>query len=235
MKPFVPKRKPRDDDPDSGWSLTLADMMTLLLCFFVLMLTVAKVDRDKYDAMSSVMAQAMGGKAAPVREGRPLDGAVRTAVGQEQKNLFELQLELAALIGQDRDHVELKMRAEPHAVAISLGDRILFDLGKAELKPAARALLARLAGPLSGTRYALTIEGHTDNLPIQSAQFPSNWELSSARASAVARFFIEDGFPKERIRVVGLADTRPKASNDTEEGRRKNRRVVILVRPDLEK
>ncbi|MGE4292077.1 MAG: flagellar motor protein MotB [Desulfovibrio sp.] len=230
----MPKRKPRDDDPDSGWSLTLADMMTLLLCFFVLMLSVTKVDRDKYDAMSSVMAQAMGGKQTPAQKAQPQTGAVRGVVGREQKNLFELQLELAALIGQDREHVELKMRAEPHAVAISLGDRILFDLGRAELKPEARQLLARLAGPLSGTHYALTIEGHTDNLPIQSAQFPSNWELSSARASAVARFFIEDGFPKERIRVVGLADTRPKAPNDTENGRKKNRRVVILVRPDQE-
>lgn len=234
MKPFVPKRRTQQDDSDSGWSLTLADMMTLLLCFFVLMLSVTKVDREKYDAMSSVMAKAMGGKQAPAARPQPKSGTVRSSVDDQPKNLFELQLELAALIGADRDNVELKMRAEPHAVAISLGDRILFDLGKADLKPAARDLLRRLAGPLSGTRHALTIEGHTDNLPIQSAQFPSNWELSSARASAVARFFIEDGFPKERIRVVGLADTRPVASNNTENGRKKNRRVVILVRPDME-
>lgn len=235
MKPFIPKRPRSDQDPDSGWSLTLADMMTLLLCFFVLMLSVTKVDREKYDAMSSVMAQAMGGKNVPTPRAVTESGAVRSDVGAEPKNLFELQLELAALIGEDRDHVDLKMRAEPHAVAISLGDRILFDLGKADLRPEARTLLARLAKPLSGTNYALTIEGHTDNLPIQSAQFPSNWELSSARASAVARFFIEDGFPKERIRVVGLADTKPVAKNNTDNGRRKNRRVVILVRPDMEK
>ncbi len=230
MKPTFRKHHPPIDD--SGWALTLADMMTLLLCFFVLLITVAQVDKGKYDAMSAIMAEAMGGKDAPSKKAVSGNGANTGAVAPAATNLFELQLELAALISEDRDAVDLKMRADPHAVSISLGDRILFDLGQAKLKPKARVLLGKLAGPLTRTDYSLIIEGHTDNLPIHSTQFPSNWELSSARASAVARFFIEKNFPKERIQVLGLADTRPIATNDTDKGRRKNRRVVILVKPD---
>ncbi|MEF2144140.1 MAG: flagellar motor protein MotB [Desulfovibrionaceae bacterium] len=230
MKPFVPKRRIPESDSDSGWSLTLADMMTLLLCFFVLMLSMASLDRDKYEAMSSVMAEAMGGKAAP--SAKAVSPETGEPVRAEPGNLFELQLELAALIGEDRDSVDLKMRPDPHSVAISLGDNILFDLGRADLRAGARDLLGRLAGPLARAGHRLTIEGHTDDLPIQSSQFPSNWELSSARASAVARFFIEHGFPKDLIRVVGRADTEPIAGNDTEQGGSRNRRVVILVRPE---
>lgn len=227
-------RKRRVETDDNGWALTLADMMTLLLCFFVLLLTVTQVDKDKYEAMSSVMAEAMGGKEAPSAKVKidQEDGAISSQVSPESTNLFELQLELSSLIGKDRDAVDMKMRSEPHAVAISLGDRILFDLGKADLKPAARELLGKLSGPLTRTDYALIIEGHSDNLPMHSGQFPSNWELSSARASAVARFFIGKGFVKDRVQVMGLADTRPIAENTSEIGRGKNRRVVILVKPD---
>jgi chemotaxis protein MotB len=232
IPPLIRKRRAQEDD--NGWALTLADMMTLLLCFFVLLLTVTHVDKDKYEAMSSVMAEAMGGKDAP--SNKAATGTQKNTntpqAAQESTNLFELQLELAALIGKDRDAVDLKMRSQPHAVAISLGDRILFDLGKADLKPRAKELLGKLAGPLTRTPYALLIEGHSDNLPIHSSQFPSNWELSSARASAVARFFIDRGFPKNRVEVLGLADTRPIANNASEQGRSRNRRVVILVQPD---
>ncbi|MBU1611161.1 MAG: flagellar motor protein MotB [Proteobacteria bacterium] len=230
MNQFKKKRHP--DHDESGWALTLADMMTLLLCFFVLLMTVTQVDKEKYDAMSSVMAEAMGGKNAPKTKVTQEDGAIVAEVDATTTNLFELQLELSTLIGEDRDAVDMKMRADPHAVAISLGDKILFDLARADLKPKARDLLGRLAGPLTKTDYSLIIEGHTDNLPIRSSQFPSNWELSSARASAVARFFIDQGFPKDRIQVLGLADTRPIADNNKDSGRSKNRRVVILVKPD---
>ncbi|MGE4505217.1 MAG: flagellar motor protein MotB [Desulfovibrionaceae bacterium] len=235
MRPQAPFTRKRPETDDSGWSLTFADMMTLLLCFFVLLVTVARVDESKYETMSSVMARAMGGDAAARKapaSPEPQPGAVTAPVRPESMNLFELQLELASLVGEARGEVDLKMRSDPHAVAISLGEAILFDLGRAELKPGARQLLARLAGPLAGADYDLLIEGHTDDLPIHSAQFPSNWELSSARASAVARLFIERGVDKSRITVMGMADTDSVAKNATDQGRAKNRRVVVLVKPD---
>jgi len=227
---FIPKRKPRPQN--DGWSLTLADMMTLLLCFFVLIVSISKVDTHRYEAMSDIMAEAMKGKAAPSK--RTAEQA-KMQVDQKSKNLFELQLELAKLIGKESKAVNLKLR--PDAVAINLKGGVFFKLGSAELTSDALRILDKLAKPLTDAHYKLTIEGHSDNLPIKSTQFPSNWELSSARASSVARYFIAQDFPKDDIRVMGLADTQPlapnmnKAGNSIPENQSKNRRVVILVRP----
>ncbi|QJB55898.1 OmpA family protein [Pseudodesulfovibrio sp. zrk46] len=228
--PFIPRRKqpPQHD----GWSLTLADMMTLLLCFFVIIVSISKVDTNRYEAMSDILAEAMKGKAAPSK--RTAEQSLMK-VNQKEKNLFELQLELAKLVGRESKAVNLKMR--PDAVAINLKGGVFFKLGSAELTSDALRILDKLARPLSEANYKLTIEGHSDNLPIKSTQFPSNWELSSARASSVARYFIAQGLPKDNIRVMGLADTQPLAPNvdkagvSIPENQSKNRRVVILVRP----
>lgn len=227
---LIPRKKPRP--PENGWSLTLADMMTLLLCFFVLLVTVSKVDPHRFEAMSDVMAEAMKGKAAPSKRAPEQAMAPQE---KKQKNLFELQLDLAKLIGPQSKAVNLKLR--PDAVAVNLKGGVFFQLGSANLTSEALTLLDKLAAPLTQANYKLTIEGHSDNLPIKSGQFPSNWELSSARASSVARYFIAQGFPKEQIQVMGLADTRPLAPNTDKGGKSipenqsKNRRVVILVRP----
>jgi len=227
---FIPRKKPRPADP--GWRLTLADMMTLLLCFFVLIVSVSKVDPNRYEAMSGILAEAMKGKAAPSK--RTAEQAL-TPVDKKSKNLFELQLDLAKLIGKESKAVNLKLR--PDAVAINLKGGVFFKLGSADLTSEALRILDKIAKPLTDAHYKLTIEGHSDNLPIHSAQFPSNWELSSARASSVARYFIAQNFPKDDIQVMGLADTRPLAPNENKKGKSipanqsKNRRVVILVRP----
>ncbi|BCS88607.1 OmpA/MotB family protein [Pseudodesulfovibrio sediminis] len=227
---FIPKRK--TPAPDGGWQLTLADMMTLILCFFVIMLAVSKIDPNRYEAVSDIMAEAMKGKAAPSKRASE---PVQAVVEKKQKNLFELQLELAKLIGRESEAVRLKLR--PDAVAINLQGGVFFKLGSADLTVEAVTILDKLAKPLTDAHYKLTIEGHSDNLAIKSAQFPSNWELSSARASSVARFFIAQGFPKGDIRVMGLADTEPlapntdKAGNNIPTNQAKNRRVIILVRP----
>jgi chemotaxis protein MotB len=227
---FISGKKPRPID--GNWQLTLADMMTLLLCFFVIMLSVSKVDPNQYEAMSGIMAEAMMGKNAPSKN---IVEQAQTLVDKKSKNLFELQLELAKLIGKESRAVNLRLR--PDAVAINLKGGVFFKLGSAELTGEALRILGKIVPPLNETHYNMTIEGHSDNLPIKSAQFPSNWELSSARASSVARYFIANGFPRNEIKVVGLADTHPLAANQDKNGKfipinqSKNRRVVILVRP----
>ena len=185
-----------------------------------------------YEAMSDILAEAMMGKNAPSK--RTAEQA-QTPADRKSKNLFALQLELAKLIGRKSRAVNLKLR--PDAVAINLKGSVFFKLGSAELTGEALRILDKLASPLTDAHYKLTIEGHSDNLPIKSAQFPSNWELSSARASSVARYFIAQDFPKDAIQVMGLADTRPLSPNQDKQGKSipanqsKNRRVVILVRP----
>jgi len=126
-----------------------------------------------------------------------------------------------------QQHVELLNRAG--AVSIEISDNILFGLASAALSPEGRQLLNELAVVLGTLPYELSVEGHTDNVPISSSRFPSNWELSSARAAMATRALIEQGIAADRLRAVGYGDTRPLMDNLTSEGRAKNRRVSFVL------
>ena len=121
-------------------------------------------------------------------------------------------------------------------VVIHFTDRVLFDLGKAELKPEAKEVLQLVAQELKAWPNHIRVEGHTDNLPIRTAPYPSNWELSTARATEVLRYLIDvGGLAPERMSAAGYGEYRPIAPNDSEEGRAKNRRVdIVLLRSGLE-
>lgn len=238
-EPFQLKKKAPQGE-EGGWALTLADMMTLLLCFFVLLLAIADVDKQKYKDVSDSLAAAMGVPVPP--KGSSLEYAppsARMKINREQRNLFDLQLEMAHLVGRESDAIEIRMR--PDSVALNLRGAVFFHLGAADLTPRAKEVLGKIAPTLVKTPYEVIIEGHSDNLPIHSVQFPSNWELSSARASAVARFLIASGFSKSRIKVMGMADTRPllpnvdSLGNPIPENQQKNRRVTLLIYPPLKK
>ncbi len=126
-----------------------------------------------------------------------------------------------------RDRIEV--RSQGNGFNVEISDSILFEPASAALSLAGSALLETLAETLREQPYPLAIEGHTDKLPIKTAQFPSNWELSAARASAVARHLIKRGMSAERIRTIGYASTRPRAQNRTPEGRSRNRRVTLVL------
>lgn len=121
--------------------------------------------------------------------------------------------------------------------AVTLKGAVLFDRASADLRPASIPYLDSIAASLTQTPYSVTVEGHTDNLPIQSFVYPSNWELSAARAARVARYLIDRGVAPSRLRIAGFADTRPVAPNDTAQGQplpenqARNRRVVVLINP----
>jgi chemotaxis protein MotB len=114
-------------------------------------------------------------------------------------------------------------------VELEINASALFNQGEADIQPEAKKTLADAAKVLVDNEYAIEVEGHTDNAPISTSRFPSNWELSSARASSVVRLFIEQGVGAKRLRAVGSADNRPVLPNDTSEGRARNRRVTITV------
>ncbi|GAB4211100.1 MAG: OmpA family protein [Sandaracinaceae bacterium] len=129
----------------------------------------------------------------------------------------------------------LRVRVVRGRMVVELPDNVLFDSGAAELKPEGQATLIEVVGILrtiEGRHFQ--VAGHTDNVPIRSRRFPSNWELSSARAVTVTRFMIEQGMPPDRIAAVGYADTQPVDTNDTEEGRARNRRIEIALMPNLD-
>jgi chemotaxis protein MotB len=114
-------------------------------------------------------------------------------------------------------------------VEIEINASALFNQGEADIQPEAKKTLADAAKVLVDNEYAIEVEGHTDNLPISTAKFPSNWELSSARASSVVRLFIDQGVVAKRLKAVGSADNQPVVPNDSPEGRARNRRVTITV------
>jgi chemotaxis protein MotB len=281
-------RKRRQEEDDL-WPISLADMMTLLLCFFLLIVAVSHVDLARYERVADSMQKALTPdapsatakprpaaptqppkpKPAPVqaesdnvrskvsrtvlaREPRPAldeekkqseekkietpaEKADAERTGPKRKTLQDIRQELAGKLSRNVEEVELVPRDD--GVAISLRGAAFFDSASAEIKASGLPLLREIAATLAGTPYKVTVEGHTDNLPIESWLYPSNWELSSARASRVTRLLIDQGVPKDRMRVEGLADTQPISPNADASGRplpenqAKNRRVVILVSP----
>ena len=231
MDPIVRFR--RTDERDSGaWELSFADMMTLILCFFILVVTVSEVDSTQYDKVAESLGDAMGRKVAPEPKPQP---EVPSEWRQKLKTLAEVRDEIKGRIQSVPDAASLEMR--PDSVAVNLRGAVFFDLGSAELTSTAQDILARITPPLLDIPYRITVEGHTDNIPIRSDRYPSNWELSSARASAVTRYLIDQGFPEHQIQVKGLADTRPMVANTDQWGdaipanQAQNRRIVILVEP----
>lgn len=114
-------------------------------------------------------------------------------------------------------------------ITVEINASLLFAPGEAVLGEAAVAALRAVAGVIAQASFPVTIEGHTDNIPISTFRFPSNWELSAVRASSVVRLFVESGVAPERLTAAGYADQRPVADNATEEGRSRNRRVAILI------
>lgn len=133
------------------------------------------------------------------------------------------------------DAGRLRVRIFRNRMVVELPDNVLFDSGDAELKAQGQATLAEVAQVLRSIEgRQFQVAGHTDNVPIRSRRFPSNWELSTARAVSVARYLIDQGIPSERISAAGYAETQPVDTNDTDEGRAHNRRIEIQLVPNLD-
>jgi len=205
------------------WPLSMADMMTNLLCFFVLLVSIANFDESKFQAISDAMNEAMGGE-----DKSALFSESEQAAYELKQTIQLIMQDLNVLFEGDRD-VNLEYRK--NSVAINIKGQGFFKPGQAVFTKRAYDVLERVRGVMEGIPFPVTIEGHTDNMPITSKLYPSNWELSGARAAAVAKYFIERGLDKNSVRVVGRAATVPIASNKTPAGRAVNRRIVILVAP----
>ncbi len=239
MRASTIKRKP----PDEGepWQISFADMMTLIMCFFVIVAAISTVDAERFAEVSSQLQSQMtrtkpGQKAEP-EPAPPADAAsYEKAAREEKKPLNVVYEKLAGKLAAESYGVSLERR--PNSVAVNMRGSVLFDLGTADLTPKAKSILTEVGEVLWGLPCRYVIEGHSDNIPIHNDRYPSNWELSAARASSVARFLMERGFPTERFTVVGRADTQPMVPNLDPAGQAiprnqlLNRRVMILVEPE---
>lgn len=214
-------------------------MVTLLLCMFVLLFSMATLDARKFREVVISMRSALGvlpGARVP-HEGPSLEAEIL-----RQQLMREEEIAMTTLLERLEDYIreqgleaDLKVTRETPGIVIRFADTVLFDLGRDELKPEARSLLERMAAFLGGEEYHVRVEGHTDNLPIRTERFPSNWELSTARATRVVRFLAETkAMDPTRLSAVGFGEFRPLVPNTSEANRALNRRVdLVILRPSL--
>jgi chemotaxis protein MotB len=243
-------RRPRRQDPDNNdrWLISYADFITLLFALFVVLYAMSKVDEGKYKAFSSSLNFAFGsvfiGKKGVGDPSQPLPNEqellLKTLVDKRNARLAEQQRKqneaMQAMVSNLNQVMAPLLKNEmvnvtqtPRGVVVDINASALFEQGEAALQRTATRTLAAVAKVLEPGTQAIEVEGHTDDIPIFTPQFPSNWELSAARASSVVRLFIEQGVTPERLRAVGMASYRPISSNETPEGRTRNRRVTITI------
>ncbi|MBU6505852.1 MAG: flagellar motor protein MotD [Betaproteobacteria bacterium] len=236
-----PKRADRDNN--DRWLVSYADFITLLFAFFVVMYAISSVNEGKYKVLSTSINSAFSRMALPIEadtRNMDQDELLKNLVDRRNARIAKQQLKqqeymknllddlnrvLAPLVSKGQVSVIQSGRG----IVLDLNVRALFHEGDATLQPNAVKTLSEVAQVLKPGDLAIQVEGHTDNVPINTAQYPSNWELSSARASSVVRLFIKEGVDSKRLTAAGVADNQPLVANDTPEHRAKNRRVTVTI------
>lgn len=229
---MIRKVRPNPDKENlERWLLTYADLITLLLAFFVVLYSISKVDSGKYSEVASALQSALRGHGPTIL---PADMVgMDKELGDAWAAIGDLRI-LQGLIRTRLDEIGLSAtisaNMDQRGLVIRVSESAFFDVGSADLRPEAYKALDMISDLLMNIPNHIRIEGHTDNLPISNSRFPSNWELSVNRATVCVRYLIEKhNFRPERISALGYGEYRPVASNDTAEGRKSNRRVDIIV------
>lgn len=234
------------------WLVSYADFITLLFGFFVVMYAFAKADTKKHHQVELAIGQAfqtMGMSPADVQTSGAQTGGPQTnrqlpeAVVREQlllptevrDDLARIQRNLTHSLAPELQNRSISIQMTRDSLVISLREAGFFTSGSAAPKPETVPVLCQIAASLANSSYNLRVEGHTDNVPIHNAEFDSNWELSTARATRIARLFLAlNAVPADRLSAAGYAEFHPVASNATAEGRAQNRRVDIVVMPQTQ-
>lgn len=232
------------------WLISYADFITLLFATFTALYALSKADANKAKAVADGLREAFGTGGAQVVHmealevtGIPSDQSrLPTGEGNQNKpatqqagkqEFEEIKKEVEDYLMTKGLYDKVGVDRQERGLVISLKDGGVFESGQADVKPEADKILAELAKKILSFRNPVRIEGHTDNVPISSRTFPTNWELSSARATNVVRVLTDRfGVPAAKISATGYGDSRPKTSNDTPAGRARNRRVDIVILSD---
>lgn len=215
------------------WLLTYADLITLLLAFFIMLYSLSKSDAQKYHEIASHLKAIFSGGTG-ILEAGAIEGSGAIQIPDFTQRRAEIARKLyeqmaQALEGTDREKT-FSVTSDERGITVRILDRAFFDEGKADLKDRAKRMLDNIAPILSSLNNHIRIEGHTDNVPISTPEFRSNWELSVRRATEVIRYLIErHGIPPDRLSASGYSEYRPIASNETPEGRALNRRIEIII------
>ena len=271
------RKKHEEHGNHEAWAIPYADLMTLLLAFFVVMYAISSLNEGKYRVMADALTAAFGGAprtinpvqvgnhqlqgadhdrpspiksgakqgpsapspapnptllpalASHMRTGQPMDVTSTEAVRRARRQLGEIAAQLEQALASLVEAKLITVKRSDLWLEVEINSDILFDTGSASLDLSARGVLAKLAAVLHDTPNPVRVEGYTDNQPINTVMFPSNWELSAARAASVVHLFASQGVAQERLAMVGYGEFRPRADNATQEGRNRNRRVVLIV------
>ncbi len=228
------------------WLVSYADFITLLFAFFVVMYSISQINEGKYRVLSDALVKAfqpdghrpvanrteLQGKtrgdaniALPIK--RPVDAGRRQIEARMKSIADDIRKVLEPLVKEG----QVRVTESARGIAVEINASVLFAPGQAELADASIRSLDAVAAVLAGVGNALEIEGHTDNTPISTVMFPSNWELSAARASRVVRLFAQAGVAPERMIAVGYGEYRSIDTNETPEGKARNRRVTVMILP----
>ena len=245
------RRKLEEPENHERWLVSYADFITLLFAFFVVMYSISSINEGKYKMVSQAL---LGVFNDPARSVRPIP------VGDEQplsvkpaEPLVKDSEQLDAGLGQTSSDAlqsiaddvreafgdliksdQMTVRGNELWIEIELNSSLLFDSGDAMPSDMAFAIIEKVAAILKPFANPVHVEGFTDNRPIRTSQFPTNWELSSARAASIVRLLAMDGVDPGRMASVGYGEYQPVSSNDTAEGRARNRRVVLVISRNLE-
>jgi chemotaxis protein MotB len=227
----------------AGWLTTFNDMVTLLMVFFVLMFSLSRIDTKKMADLQYALQSGFG----ILREGKQISIAVQD--GQPVKDMSHIKTQAegrrgimgpsmqqtieAALDSLDAD-IGIQVIFTEQGAHLSFEDGVLFDFGRAAISTKGYAVLDEIADVVRKMPYPIRVEGHTDNVPIHTKRFPSNWELSTARAVNVLKYFADAGrMDPRRLSAVGYGESRPLVANDSPRHRAKNRRVeIVLIKED---
>jgi chemotaxis protein MotB len=240
----VIRRKPPEDPPgDEGlppWMATFADMVTLLLCFFVLLLSFAQQSEEKFrDALGSLKGafgvrevRAVSDEMAQFNTSSEATEKMASSISHDQRLLLSVVMRVKSLL--EKMDVKLKegagVSADRDGVVFRASSSALFKPNTAELKPEAGEVLSAVVKVLKDYKLNIVVRGHTDDRPIHTPKYPSNWELSAARAAVALDYLInKGGIEINRAKAVGYADTRPEVPNDTEADRLRNQRVEFYM------
>lgn len=218
------------------WLLTYSDLITLLMALFIMLYAMSQLDQEKYQAVAAALNKAIGGGNVIIKTNMGTGDGVNVPPVDQPGTIADPKAVIDALekIGQNlyaefaRDG-RFTVYINERGLTISLAGNAFFDSGKADLRPEMFPLLDSIAEKLKGVPNDLSLEGFADSDPISTAEFPSNWHLSVARANRVRDYLEARGVAGNRMILVGYGDTRPVFSNATAEGKSKNRRVDVVI------
>jgi chemotaxis protein MotB len=229
------KKKHPEHVNHERWLVSYADFITLLFAFFVVMFAVSQVDSKRLGRFTEAFSKAVGITLMPLAGQSLMNGGQvpDEATGSgDSPAVAELDGLKAALlkIAQNNNALQgLQIIQHRHELVLRLPESVLFDTGEARVKDTSTSTLKIIAPELRDRSVDVRVEGHTDNVPISKGRFRSNWELSTTRAIAVMLVLSAEGIPDSRVSVAGYGEFRPVAPNATEDGRKQNRRVDLVI------